>query len=149
LPVFTLGSQATGWWGMLSLIVVCGTALAVMFYAYFYLWLFSTDWPQGGIAPPKAGLPLLAHGLLAMTGGVAFWSWRSFRVGAIDRAQIGFAGMFLLSLAYIGLKLYVNSRLNFDPRDHAYGSIFYLTGWLLLLFILVGLGLVLAAAIRL
>ncbi len=134
---------------MASFIVVCATALAVMFYSYFYLWLFSANWPHGGLPPPKAGLPLLAHVLLAMTGGAVFWSGRCFRTGKILRAQIGFVVIGLFSFAYIGLKAYIHAGIGFLPQDHAYGSIFFLTSWLFLLFILVGLGLVVAAMMRL
>lgn len=149
LPLFTTGSRASGWWGMVSFIAVAGTALGVLLYTYFYLWLFSQEWPQGGVSPPDLVVALPAYTALVLTGVMAWFSGRNFRAGRVRPTFGSLGGALGLGIFFLVLKLFEQTRLGFFPQDHAYGSVFYVTGWLLLAFLVGGLGLSAALLIRL
>ncbi len=154
LPVFTPGTRALGWWGMLCLIAVCGTVVAVFVYTYFYLWLFSREWPQGGHSLPRGGVALLAHALLVAGAGLAGWGWRRFRKfeqtgRGLRMILAALGGAIGCGIAHAVLLAADHSQLEFHYRDHAYGSIFYLTSWLLFIFVFVGVVLAAAAMFRL
>jgi len=149
LPLFTTGSGAVAWWGMVSLLAVVATALATLLYAYFYLWLFSQEWPQEGLGPPGLGVALPAYLGLALSGGAAWWSWRSFNRGRVGPTFIGLGAAGILAILFVALKIHEQATIGFGPQDHAYGSIFFVIGWVLILLVLGGLGLTGAVALRL
>jgi cytochrome c oxidase subunit I+III len=149
LPLFTTGSRAVGWWGMVSLLTVVGTAFGALFYSYFYLWLFSGEWPQGSLPPPSLGVALPAYAGLALSGGAAWWTWRSFGRRRVRQTFFGLGSLGFLAALFVGLKIYDQLTVGFRPQDHAYGSIFFVVGWLLLLLVVAGLGLAGGVALRL
>lgn len=133
LPVFQLGSRSTAWWGMLSLLVILGMTVATLVFTYFYLRLFSSQWPQGGIPLPSlvpAGPAYAALGL----GSFAAWLGSRRIVAGKPEGSLALltagivTGVVFLVLATIGL-----SRESFGPATNAYASIFHLTGWLMLI----------------
>lgn len=148
LALFAKGNEAVGWWGMVSFLAVSATAFAVLFYSYFYLWLFSPEWPQAGLSPPGLEVALPAYLGLALAGGTARWSIGSFRAGKVRPTFLGLAINGALAVSAFSLQIYEQTRIAFGPRDHAYGSIFFVTSWMMLLLIAVGLALGGGLAIR-
>ena len=53
LPIFTTGTQSLGWLGLLFLMAVLGWCVGTLLYTYFYLRLYSTEWPQGNLPMPE------------------------------------------------------------------------------------------------
>lgn len=149
LPLFTTGARSVAWWGAVGLIATLGTVFATLFYSYFYIRLFSPQWPQGGLPlPPWIG-PLLVYGPLPASAGCLFWAMRSFQGGRKRSAQTGLALALALGLGFLALHFYELSRLPFAPWTHAYGSLFHVISWCLDLVALAGLGLLGAALVRL
>jgi cytochrome c oxidase subunit I+III len=122
LPVLLTGHHSTAWWGALSLIAIAATALVALFYAYFYLWLFSDVWPQGGL-PLGAWLPAL--GLSALWWGAAganHFGWRAYGQGRGRGLRIGLGVALVLAVSFVvGASVHL-FRLPFGATENAYAS---------------------------
>lgn len=141
LPVQLTGARSTTWWGMLGLVTIGGMAFGAFFYAYFYLQLFSEDWP----AAPGAGLAGLGALVLA-AGGVAAWvGQRAFVAGERARARGAMGAGVLAALVFVALEGAHLAGLEFGFREHAYGSIYWTLSWVLMIFS-VGMAAVLGGA---
>jgi hypothetical protein len=137
LPVFMHGSGSTAWWGMLCLITILAMMVITLVFCYYYLWLFSTRWPQDDLPFPELLLSGTAFGVLLFAGilmGLAKWAVklqsRTIGLGLVAGAVLGAVGF----LTLFSMEL---ASLPFTPQANAYGSIFYLIGWFLLAIVLV------------
>jgi cytochrome c oxidase subunit I+III len=149
LPIFTRGAQSTIWWGMICLIAVGATAVGALIYAYFYLRLFSEGWPQENIARPNLLLPGITWGLLLISAAPLYWGARNFWREKNNSALWGVGGALGLGIVFAGLQILELTRLPFTHQTNAYGSIFHIMHWLLLVYVVTGMGLLAAALIRL
>jgi cytochrome c oxidase subunit III len=124
LPTIVYGPRATIWWGVLGLIAIEGTALAIVGAAYLYL-------RQNFVAWPPAGTPLPALG--AATAELVVLVGSIVPMVAVDRfahaerrrpVVIGLAIMVALGLASMGLRaLQFAGALGCRWDSHAYGSV--------------------------
>lgn len=120
-------SAPTGVWGMAlflcSEITIFGTLLAT----YFYLNFDAPRWPPAGIKPPSVTLPLIATGVLILSGIPIWMASRSARAGARARV-VGFV-LFALAIqcCYLAgqILLFRHDLNDFRPQDTAYGSIYF------------------------
>jgi heme/copper-type cytochrome/quinol oxidase subunit 3 len=95
--------------------------------SYFYLRFTSPQWPQGGIAPPSAVLPL------ALTAGLVLSSLPMLGASRAASGGRGRAAWLLLALAfamqagYLAVQVvsYVDDLHTFSPSTNAYGSIYF------------------------
>ncbi len=149
VPLFTTGADAVGWWGMAALLAMCGMGFAVLFYCYFYLWLFSERWPQGGILLPEVWRGAAAHLVLAGAGCSAVWAKTRFWAGDVLRSAVGLGGAAGLGILFLGMNGVYLGGLGFGPGANAYGSVFYVISWALLVFVAVGLLMAGSALLRL
>jgi cytochrome c oxidase subunit I+III len=139
LPVLAGGPHSTGWWGMLGFIGILASSVAALLYSYFYLRLFSAEWPQGQIAAPSLTVPLVAYGLL-LFGGVAHGAARTaFRSDRRQASLLGLAVTLFCGLVFVVLQTWELSRSAFSHQTNAYGSIFFVISWVLLLIVAIGL----------
>jgi heme/copper-type cytochrome/quinol oxidase subunit 3 len=131
------------------LLGVLGWSLGTLFYSYFYLRLYSTEWPQGGLSPPEfvmSGLAFAAIPLGASAAWLAqFLLERNSRRGCLF-ALASVNGLFIL---FLGCHLWHLARLDFAPQTNAYGSIFFVLNWALDVIVLIGLGIGGTALVRL
>jgi cytochrome c oxidase subunit I+III len=149
LPIFTTGKQSLGWLGLLFLMAVLGWCIGTLLYTYFYLRLYSTEWPQDNLPLPDLVSPAIRYLPLmfaAIAGGIA---WASFRRGRKTLVMLCLASACLLNVIFLISDFYEQTALKFSPQTNAYGSIFYLLGWALDVLVLIGLGLAAAALLRL
>jgi heme/copper-type cytochrome/quinol oxidase subunit 3 len=124
LPTIVYGPRATIWWGVVGLIAIEGTALAIVGAAYLYLRQNFVAWPPAGTPLPSLGAATVE--LLVLLGSIV-------PMAAVDRfAQaerhravvIGLAIMVLLGLASLGLRaLQFAGALGCRWDSHAYGSV--------------------------
>jgi cytochrome c oxidase subunit I+III len=133
LPVFAVGTRSTAWWGALCLVAVLAMSVGTLVFCYFYLRLFSDVWPQNDIPLPAFGLAAPAC-LLAVGAALAAWfGSRAVPAGkhktALGMLTVAFAsGMTSLVMWCVELR-----RLPFAPDDSAYGSVFHVMLWTLLM----------------
>jgi cytochrome c oxidase subunit I+III len=139
LPVLASGTLATNWWGMLGAIAIVSSGFGALIYSYFYIRLFSPEWPQDAIARPQLGLPLLGYALLVAAGMAHRVVLRMWRQQEDIRARLGLLSGLVMGLGFVGLHLLQWWQLEFTPQTNAYGSLFFVLGGALGLAVLVGL----------
>jgi acetylornithine deacetylase/succinyl-diaminopimelate desuccinylase-like protein len=147
LPIFTTGRRSTGWWGAVCLLASIGTMFAVLFYAYFYIRLFSPVWPQDELARPALGLPLLAFALLIASAAAVYWGAMKFRTTQRLPLLAAVPGLALaagLAVIFAVLQIVSLVGLDFTPQTNAYGSLFYVISGTFLLLLLTALALIVA-----
>ena len=148
LPIITTGTDSTAWWGAVCLLIILGTCLGAMLYAYFYIRLYSDQWPQGSIPAPDLAVPSVAFALLVLTSGSFWWANRSFRLGKPLAIQAGLTTTLVLGAIFLIVKSFLISQIGFSHQENAYASLFYLFSCYIWLQVLVGLVLLAAAQIR-
>jgi cytochrome c oxidase subunit I+III len=149
IPVLASGTLATCWWGMLGFITIAASGFAALFYSYFYIRLFSPQWPQSGIARPELWLALLAYGALALSSLLQPAALSSYRSQKQDVTRIRLGGSFLFGVLFLGLQFWEWWRLDFVPQTNAYASLVYVMSGALVLAVLIGLAMNLMAQRRL
>jgi cytochrome c oxidase subunit I+III len=140
LPILTTGSKSLGWLGLIFFLAVLGWSFALLVYAYFYIRLYSPEWPQNGLPRPELVFPSITYALLLAAAGAAGWAWRCVRRGGLFGYMTGLVAACLLATGFLGLHVYDQTRLGFSWETNAYGSLFYVTGWAMDTVALIGLG---------
>lgn len=138
LPLFSSGTKATGWWGTIGMIAILFTILGALIFSYFYLRLYSTQWPQGDLPLPRIFEPLIPVIVLAAGGiiqGINSWAWRA---GRRKMLLSGMAGVVMSGLVFAGGELWILISTPFGPTANAYASIFFTLNGFVLLVVLVG-----------
>jgi cytochrome c oxidase subunit I+III len=122
LPVLLTGHHSSAWWGALSAVAIAGTAMGAIFFAYFYIWLFSTEWPQAGL-PLGEWWPLAAlGGLWVVAAGANYWGWRGYSQGNQRRLRQGLLVALFLGVVYLIAQLVMLLALPYDWTVNAYAS---------------------------
>ena len=124
LPTIAYGPRASIWWGVLGLVAIEGSALAIVGVSYLYL-------RQNFVAWPPPGTPLPALG--AATGDLVVLLASIVPMAIVDRlaraerrrpVAIGLGVMVLLGLASLALRaLQFAGALGCRWDSHAYGSV--------------------------
>jgi cytochrome c oxidase subunit I+III len=131
IPVHVGGSLIVARWGMGLVLLFISIAYVTILLAYFYLRLDDETWPPPGIDSPGILLPTLATGLVLAAAGTIYLAVRSIRAGnepvmriwTTVGSAIGIAGMATMVIHLNGLL--------FDSQTLAYGSIYHLLAWFL------------------
>jgi len=145
LPTLVSGRQSLGWWGMVCLLAILGTGLLAMLYAYFYIRLYSPQWPQEGLPRPD-WLPFgIAYGLLLLTAPALAWAGHAYRHQRSNQIQFALTTVVLLTAAFLATSLHALVQYGVSPQQTAYGSLVALLSAYPWLLALVGLALVGAA----
>jgi cytochrome c oxidase subunit I+III len=134
---------------MLGMIAVLFTVFGALAFSYFYLRLYSDQWPQGGLDPPELTGPFVTFGLLA-AGGIAqiFSAWGRHR-GHRRLMGLGMASAAILGLGFASVELANLVATPFSPTANAYGSIFFTINGFSLLIVLIGVALQTGVLVRL
>lgn len=149
LPIFTIGSRSLGWLGMCVLMAVLGWCVGTLLYTYFYLQLYSKEWPQGDLPMPEPIQAALVFGFVPCAAVACCAAWRGMSRTRRSPGLIGLAaGCFLLVL-FLTMHMQLLNRLRFSPQTNAYGSVFFLLNWAMDMVVVIGLGLAASAVIRL
>lgn len=143
LPLVTTGPRSTAWWGMVMLIGVLGTGLGALFYSYFFIRLFSAEWPQSGLPLPDLSLATAKFALLLLSAAP---QWLA---GRWTRPRLALPAAFFLGGAFLGLQLWELIRPEFVLQTNAYSSLFFVIHCVLALIIVSGLLLNAACQLRL
>jgi cytochrome c oxidase subunit I+III len=149
LPLLASGRQATGWWGMIGFLAILSTILGALVYSYFYLRLYSGQWPQGDLPLPGLSGSLIAVGMLAAAGTAQIFTSRALRRGRRPAVTLGMAATLLLGLGFVGGAFLVLLATPFPPTANAYASVVYTINGFVLLVASVGLSLQTGAFARL
>ena len=125
LPTIATSTASVAWWATIGFNLIMGSAFAALIYSYFYIRLFSPQWPQDGVTHPSIW-PSLA-GVVAIA--CAFWIARSLpHKPAWQNRKYQSVGAVAIALAcgvYLGLQLWDWATCGFVPSQNAYTSLFF------------------------
>ena len=125
LPTIPTSPASVVWWATIGFNIIMGSAFAALIYSYFYIRLFSSQWPQDGVTQPTIW-PSLA-GVLAIT--CAFWIARGLPHKPLwqDRKSrtMGAIAIAVACGMYLGLQLWDWAKCGFVPSQNACTSLFF------------------------
>jgi len=148
LPLLTTGKLSTGWCGLVGFLAVLFTVLAALIFSYFYLRLYSQQWPQGDIPLPQLGSAAPIFALLACAGVALLfsaWGWRHQRRTML---RLGMTASILLAIIFFCAQIRSLAAEPFLPSTNAYASIFLTLNGFVLLLTLVGVCLLIGTLAR-
>lgn len=151
LTAHVTGSRATGWWGVLLLVIIEATVFATLIVSYFYLFAGATVWPPDGISPPDLTLPAINLVLLLACAAPVLWADRSIQRDDQRGVLVGYSLAIIMGAIFLVLKYIEYSGLAYRWDTNAYSSIVWtITGFhsVHLLIVLLKTATILALATR-
>lgn len=145
LPVGSIGSRASGWWGAWFLLISEASLFAYLFFAYFYYSIQpQAEWVPGHRPSFLYSAPQSA---LVLIGCATAWlAQRAAVRGQATELLLALAGTLVLGAGFIALQFLDWFSKDFTFASSAYGSIYYtiggfhlahfVVGWLIFLLLL-------------
>jgi heme/copper-type cytochrome/quinol oxidase subunit 3 len=138
LPVGSQGHLASGWPGVLMVILTEAALFAYLFFSYFYLASHALgQWPPGG--PPSLGISVPGTLILIAGSIVVWWGERGIERGSSRRLTLGLAAALALGAVFIAMQLVEWSRQPFTLSTGVYSSLYFTITGIHLLHVAVGL----------
>lgn len=129
LRVGSVGHRASGWWGMMTLILTEGLLFAYLLFTYFYLAANSDgNWLPDELPSFKLSGP---NTLILIASSVAVWfGERGAKRGSRAQLVIGLAVGFCLGTVFTGIQIKEWIDKPFSLAAHSYGSTYFtITGF--------------------
>jgi cytochrome c oxidase subunit I+III len=127
LPTIAFGARAPLWWGVVGMMAIEGTALALAAASYLYLRGNFDQWPPAGIMPPDLGAATADLVVLLVSLVPMVLVDRAARREQYGPVTIGLAVSTLFGLASLGLRaLQFADALHCRWNTNAYGSLVWL-----------------------
>lgn len=126
LSTYGTGSTATGWWGIVMLMLIEATVFTGLIATYYYLFANATVWPPDGIGQPKLTLPVIYTIVLLGSAIPAWWGDRQLRDGRVNQLRLWRAVGMVMLIAFLVMKGWEYTHLSYRWNDGAYGSIVWL-----------------------
>lgn len=145
LLVGSIGAHASGWWGMVFLLLSEASIFAYLFFAYFYFAVHPdySPWPPNG--PPSLIYPIPETVLLFAACAAMWWADRRAMNAVNPQVSLAFLAALVLGTGFVVLGLLDWSSKPFTPASSAYASIYFATTGVHLAHVVVGL--LIAAAV--
>lgn len=148
LPTYGTGSRSVAWWGAAGFIAISVTMFGALFFSYFYTWLYSKQWPQGGLELPGLIAPALAAGILLLSGVFQAYAYKSAKKGERSKTRWSLFLSFSSGLAYTIILAALLSLEAFDHTTNAYGSLYFIIQWLMIASSSIGVSLIAASLFK-
>ncbi len=148
LPVLLSGTLSPTWWGMICWLTMFASGFSALLYTYFYLRLFAPQWPPEPAGKPELWLPVLAYGVLLIGSVTQCRALKAFRLHQEEQTLWGTLAAIVCGLVFLVIECWEFWRFGFTPMTNAYGSIFFVMSWAVMLSVLIGVFTSLVAAIR-
>lgn len=149
LPVIACGSASVTWWGMVGLLTILGSAFAALVYSYFYIRLFSSTWPQGGVSPPPWMMAAIGYAAIGIGALAACSAQRQFVAQDYPKSRISAALGVISGLVFLVIQAWDSWRWELTPQSHAYASLLFVIAAATMLTVLLGTVWLAAALLRL
>jgi heme/copper-type cytochrome/quinol oxidase subunit 3 len=130
LPTGSIHHLASGWWGMLGLILTEGALFGYLLFSYFYLAIqpHTTGWPPGG--PPELKLALPNTAILLASSVAAWWGEQGVHNRSRGQQTLGIGIAFLLGAIFVAVQVFEWKSRPFSISSHPYGSLYFtITGF--------------------
>lgn len=129
LPVGSVGTRASGWWGCLTMIVTEASLFGYLIFSYLYLAVLDKGpWPPEGL--PKLGLGSLNTVILLSSSGVVWFAERCVRRRRPRTGSVLLGVAVVLGIVFTGIQLKEWHDHPYGLTTHLYGSLYFtLTGF--------------------
>ncbi len=118
--------EATGWWGMVTLIATEGTLFVMVIFSYFYLRWNAPRWPPDGIPLPSFDLIIPATVVLLTSSLPVMWAESGIKHGHQLQLRFGYLLAWIMGACFMGLELWEwFVDVKFTPQTNQYGSLFF------------------------
>jgi len=125
LSVLPTGSASVLWWSMIGFIIMAGSSFSALIYSYFYIRLFSTEWPQSALDTPSILLGSIST--FAIVAG-----WIVHRRADANKESIGngtakwiMLGATIAAGIFLVFQFFQWSIESFRPQTNAYASLYF------------------------
>jgi cytochrome c oxidase subunit 3 len=129
LPVGSIDRRASGWWGMLTVIMTEGSLFAFLLFSYYY---FAVQYGRQFLPDelPKFRLSLPNTIILLLSSGAVWWAERAAKRGARSQLILGLLIGFVLGAAFVGVQYLEWSDKPFTLASSSYASLYFtITGF--------------------
>jgi heme/copper-type cytochrome/quinol oxidase subunit 3 len=128
LPVGSVGLRASGFWGMVFLVISEASLFAYLLFSYYYFAVqpHPGPWPPGG--PPSLAYAIPQTVVLLISSATAWWADRAAERGARPHAVLGLGVTLLLGLAFLALQLLDWFDKPFSLATDPYSSLYFAIG---------------------
>jgi cytochrome c oxidase subunit III len=145
LPMGSIGTSASGWWGAWFIIISDASIFGYLFFAYFWYSVQPpANWVPGG--PPSFIYAAPQTALVLLGCGSAWFAHRSINRNQIVPALVGLALTIVLGAGFIALQALDWASKPFGLSSSTYGSIYFVitgthlahfvVGWIMFLILL-------------
>jgi cytochrome c oxidase subunit 3 len=143
LPVGSIGRHASGWWGVLTVIMTEGALFAYLLFSYYY---FAVQYGREFLPDRLPGFRLsLPNTIILLASSVAvWWGERAGRRGERGKLLVGLAGGFVLGAVFMAIQYLEWRDKPFAINSSSYGSLYFTITGFHMMHVLAGL-IVLAA----
>jgi cytochrome c oxidase subunit I+III len=125
LPTTVFGSRHPLWWGVMGMMTIESTAMALLFVSYFYLRDRALDWPPTPLPAREFWVSGAATLLLLVSALPAYWSVQAAKRGSLSSMRKNLAAVVVAGALFLGLRYYELQTLPFRWDSHAHGSLFW------------------------
>ena len=129
LLVGSADRRASGWWGMLTLILTEAFLFAYLLFSYYYFAVqYGRSWLPAELPSFRLSAP---NTVILLLSSVAVWSGeRGIRQGSRVRLLLGLLVGLVLGAAFVGIQLIEWSHKPFTLASDPYGSLYFtITGF--------------------
>lgn len=138
LPILTHGSRSLPWCGCIASIALLSTALLALVYSYFYIRLYSADWPQRALPPPNIARFSIPMGLLIASIPFLLWTQRALINKRGKQIQLALTAIHLLAGMFLAFTIWAIADAGVVPWLSAYESLFVLLNIYVVLLVALG-----------
>lgn len=138
LPVGSMGKRASGWWGMLTIVMTEAALFSYLLFSYFY---FAVQYGRGFLPDelPKFKLSLPNTIILVASSFALAWGERAIRRGERRKLLMGLGLAILLGALFVVVQVFEWRAKPFTYASSSYGSLFFIITGFHMAHVLVGL----------
>ncbi|HET6614611.1 MAG TPA: cytochrome c oxidase subunit I [Dehalococcoidia bacterium] len=122
---FIASTREPGAMGMLLFMATEAIFFSLLFASYFYVQSGTPAWPQDGLRAPELLVPSINTVILLASSIPIFFADRAIRRGDQRELRAGLALAFVLGAIFLALQLREYARMEFQPDENAYASLFF------------------------
>src|SRR5687768_4393570 len=124
LSVGSIDRRASGWWGMLTLILTEAFLFAYLLFSYYYFAVqYGRPWLPAELPSFRLSAP---NTVILIVSGIAVWlGERGARHNSRWRLVLGLAAGLALGTVFVGIQFMEWMSKPFGLSSHSYGSLYF------------------------
>ena len=129
VPVGSVGTRTSGWWGMACVIMTEASLFAYLLFSYYYFAVqFGRDWLPNELPSFRLSGPNTA--ILLLSSLAVWWGERGIRKGSRATLAAGLIAGILLGAVFVGIQYLEWADKPFTIASDSYGSLYFtITGF--------------------